>query len=143
MSDFDLNSFLPYQLALAAEKVSRDLSAVYAREGGLTVPEWRVLAHLAQSGEVSVRDIEARVGMEKSRVSRAASRLEGAGFVEKRDHPQDGRLVSLTLTDAGRALMERLVPLALDYQAGLKARLGAADRGLSEALRMILEDQSQ
>ena len=64
MSDFDLNGFLPYQLALAAEKVSRDLSAVYAREGGLTVPEWRVLAHLAQSGEVSVRDIEARVGME-------------------------------------------------------------------------------
>ena len=51
--------------------------------------------------------------------------------------------MSLTLTDAGRALMARLVPLALDYQAGLRARLGSADKGLSEALRMILEEQSQ
>ena len=116
MTDFDLTEFLPYQLAAAAERVSRDFADLYRREFGISIPEWRVLAHLNQSGEVSVRDIEARVGMEKSKVSRAASRLETAGYIEKRINDGDRRLLSLSLTAQGRALVGRIIPIALAYQ---------------------------
>lgn len=139
MTPFDLSRFLPYQLAAAAERVSRDFAETYRREFDISVPEWRVLAHLNQAGEVSVRDIENRVAMEKSKVSRAASRLEAAGYVEKRINPGDRRLVVLNLTDSGRALMARLVPLALDYQAELMARLGPAAPLMSGALTTIIE----
>lgn len=138
MPDFALSQFLPYQLAAAAERVSRDFAEIYRREFGITIPEWRVLAHLAQAGEVSVRDIENRVAMEKSKVSRAASRLEAAGYVAKRANTGDRRLVSLSLTDEGHALMERLIPLALDYQARLQAQLGPQSAALSAALNSIL-----
>ena len=38
--------------------------------------EWRVIANLTQKEAVSVRDIFERVDMDKSKVSRAASRLD-------------------------------------------------------------------
>ncbi len=139
MTEFDLRQFLPYQLAAAAERVSRDFAETYRREFGISIPEWRVLAHLAQEGEVSVRDIESRVGMEKSKVSRAVSRLEMAGYVAKRINADDRRLLSLSLTPEGTALMQRLIPIALAYQDDLTARLGVDAAALSSALRTIVQ----
>lgn len=122
--EFDLVGFLPYRLAEAADVLSRDLARLYRKEAHINTAQWRVLAHLAYSGSVSVRDIHRRVSMEKSRVSRAAVRLEQAGFIEKHQDKTDGRLVSLSLTRKGRALMARLVPLAIDYQRRVETLLG-------------------
>lgn len=140
MSDFDLRYFLPYQLAAAAQRISRDFAETYRRDFGISIPEWRVLAHLNHEGEVSVRDIHLRVDMDKSKVSRAASRLEEAGYVVKLAHASDGRLVSLSLTAKGRRLMEQLIPVALNYQTALRQRLGASAGGLATALGVILQE---
>jgi DNA-binding MarR family transcriptional regulator len=126
MPDFDLTTFLPYQLAVAAARVSKGFAALYQAEFGLSIPEWRVLAHLSQSGTVSVREIQARVDMDKSKVSRAASRLESAGLIAKRPHTTDKRLLEMSLTPAGRALMARIVPIATAYEARVMADLGAS-----------------
>jgi DNA-binding MarR family transcriptional regulator len=138
MDAFDLNEFLPYQLAVAAAHVSRGFAELYRAEFGLSIPEWRVLAHLAQSGTVSVREIQARVDMDKSKVSRAAARLEAAGLIEKRAHGVDRRLLDMSLTPAGRDLIARIVPIALAYEATVLARLeGAAD--FRAGLRALLK----
>lgn len=138
MTQFDLSQFLPYQLAAAAERVSREFSETYRREFGISIPEWRVLAHLNQEGDISVRDIEVRVAMEKSKVSRAVSRLELAGHVEKRINAGDRRLLSLRLTPQGRKLMGQLVPMALAYQERLLARLGPDAATVATHLATIL-----
>lgn len=134
---FHLDQFLPYQLSVAASEVSRRFAARYASEAGLTIPEWRVLAHLGHSGAVSVRDITARVNLEKSVVSRAASRLETAGYVVKLVHGGDRRLVALELTDEGKALMARLARLAETFQDELKAELAEDAEAFARALRKI------
>lgn len=123
-TSFDLDRFLPYRLSVAAAQVSRRFEARYGELTGLTVAEWRVLAHLARSGAVSVRDIQAQVNLHKSVVSRAASRLEGEGLVRKSGHGQDRRLVALELTEQGQALMDRLAVVAHAFQAKLMAELG-------------------
>lgn len=135
-ADFDLSRFLPYRLNAAAARVSRAFERHYRAEFGLTIPEWRVLAHLhaAQGQPVSVRDVEARVEMEKSQVSRAASRLEAAGLIAKGAQDADRRLLALSLTPAGRDLMARIIPVALAFQAELLAALGPAAPGLAAAL---------
>lgn len=140
ISDFDLSEFLPYQLAVAAARVSRDFAERYRAEFGISIPEWRVLAHLAQAGAVSVREIHGRVDMDKSKVSRAAARLESAGHITKRGHTGDRRLVELALTDQGRALVARILPVAQDYQAELERALGADAPHLRNGLRKILEE---
>ncbi|MCR9150992.1 MAG: MarR family winged helix-turn-helix transcriptional regulator [Rhodobacteraceae bacterium] len=137
MTGFDLDDFLPYQLAVAAARVSRGFADRYREEFGITIPEWRVLAHLSAAGApVSVREIHARVDMDKSKVSRAAARLERAGLVAKAENAVDRRLVALTLTPAGAALVARIVPVALDWQAEMTARLGSA--GDVAAFRRVL-----
>lgn len=136
---FQLDEFLPYRLAVAAAEVSRRFSERYAAEAGLSIPEWRVLAHLGHSGAVSVRDITRRVNLDKSVVSRAATRLQQAGLVGKSDHSGDRRLIVLELTDQGRALMDRLAILAQDYQAELRDALGPDAPAFERGLRLLAE----
>ena len=52
---FDLSSFLPYRLAVLAERVSRRLAEDYGRSHGLSVAEWRGAGPLARAGRVAVR----------------------------------------------------------------------------------------
>lgn len=139
VTDFDLASFLPYQLAVAAQRVSKGFAERYRADFGLTIPEWRVLAHLAQSGTVSVREIQARVDMDKSRVSRAAARLEAAGLVEKRGNEGDRRLLDMRLTSAGQALFARIVPIARAYEAEVLQDLGPLSPDFRAALQRLLE----
>jgi DNA-binding MarR family transcriptional regulator len=134
---FDLDGFLPYRLSVAAARVSRRFARLYEAESGISMPEWRVLAHLSRAGSVSIRDIHARVDMDKSNVSRAAARLEEAGLVRKLAHSGDRRLVSLSLSAEGKALMARLGAIADAFQAEMLAELGADAAGLEAALRRL------
>ncbi|MCT4557262.1 MAG: MarR family winged helix-turn-helix transcriptional regulator [Pelagimonas sp.] len=136
--DFDLTRFLPYQLAVAAERTSEELARQYRTRFGISIPEWRVLVHVAHQGDVSVRDIEARVAMEKSKVSRAASKLEASGHITKTVNEQDRRLVRLSLTPKGAALMQELLPLAQAFQDELEAQVGTALSGLQDGLSALL-----
>lgn len=138
---FDLSSFLPYQLAVASSRISRAFSERYKREFGLSLPEWRVLAHLAQSDAVSVREIHERVDMDKSKVSRAAARLESAGLIEKRENGEDRRLLDMRLTDQGRELIARIVPIANAYQAEILAQLGDHAPAFRAGLVTLYEDK--
>ena len=138
---FDLSAFLPYQLAVVSSRISKEFSELYRAEFGLTIPEWRVLAHLAQSDQVSVREIQARVDMDKSKVSRAAARLEAQGLIEKRENLEDRRLLDMRLTVKGRDLIARIVPIADAYQAQLLAQIGSDAAVFRAALLRLLEEK--
>ena len=140
MSAFDLEAFLPYQLAVLAERTSRAFEAEYRARFGIGVAEWRVLAHLSQSPSVSVRDIQRQVSMEKSRVSRAAGRLEASGFILRRPDPADGRLLALELTDKGRGLIATMAPVAAAFEAEIMERLGPDGEAFRRSLRALLSD---
>ncbi len=135
---FELDGFLPYRLSVAAAQISRRFAALYGAEAGLSIPEWRVLAHLDRSGAVSVRDIHLRVHLDKSVVSRAATRLEEAGLLYKSEHRTDRRLIVLELTPSGQALMRRLGRIARDFQARLAQELGDDGPALERALSRLI-----
>lgn len=139
--DFDLMRFTPYRLAVVAQKLSEELARQYRKQFGISIPEWRVLVHLLHKGDVSVRDIEARVAMEKSKVSRAASKLESAGLIAKRVNEADRRLVQLALTPKGQALMAELIPLANAFQSEIERRLGDTLGGFEAGLDNLLKDR--
>lgn len=138
MDQFDLDGFLPYQLSVLAQRVSRGFAERYGERFDISIPEWRVVAHLSQAGSVSVREIHERVDMDKSKVSRAASRLETAGYVAKRVNPSDRRLVELALTDRGWEMMRALAPMAETYEAEVMAALGEEGHAFRAALTRLL-----
>lgn len=140
MTDFDLEAFLPYQLSVLATRVSNGFSDLYQQKFGITLPEWRVVAHLSQAGSVSVREIHQKVDMDKSKVSRAASRLEAAGYVTKRINHTDRRLVELELTQKGRAMIDELTPIARAYEAQVLAVLGNDNMQFRSTLETLLKE---
>lgn len=127
---FDLQSFLPYKAALLASIVSEQFATRYSSEFGITVYEWRVIAHLRDDEALSVRDISQRANMDRAAVTRAVFRLESKGLVVKRTDPDDRRLVQLTLTADGRDMFESIKPLALEFGNALEE--ACINKGLSD-----------
>ncbi|HEX7388593.1 MAG TPA: MarR family winged helix-turn-helix transcriptional regulator [Acidiphilium sp.] len=112
----ELDRFTPYLVNRLASRLSDELAEVYAARFGISIPEWRVIAHLSQHRNISVREIHALTAMDKSKVSRAVARLDSAGLVEKKVSGVDRRLVELRLTRKGRQMFEQIDPLALAYE---------------------------
>ena len=86
-----LDGFLPYRINVLASHLSRRLAQVYGERFGISIAEWRVIAHLASEDKISVREIFERVDMDKSKISRAASNLEANGLIEKKTSAADRR----------------------------------------------------
>ncbi len=144
MSNFTLETFLPYQLATLSARVSKDFARHYRERFGISVSEWRVMAHLSQEDAVSVREICVRVDMDKPKVSRAASKLEAAGYLRKLVNPRDRRLVELSLTKKGRKMIDELAPIALAYEREVIELLGPAGetyRTLTSKLNTVLSQK--
>ncbi|PID62828.1 MAG: MarR family transcriptional regulator [Gammaproteobacteria bacterium] len=138
--NFTLETFMPYRLAVLSERISRRLAEEYGASHGLGMAEWRVLAHLAEREKVSIRDIQRYVNMEKSRVSRAVSRLEAGKLVKKVTDPGDARLLAISLTSIGRRTFEEIVPELMAIEANLLSDLDARElAGFQEVMRKILK----
>ncbi len=119
----DLGAFLPYRLSVLANRVSANFSAIYATRFQLTIPDWRVMAVLGQAGGLAADDVCQRTEMDKVTVSRAIARLHARGLVRRGTAAQDRRRLALDLTARGRAIYDRLVPLARDYEGWLRSAL--------------------
>ena len=135
-----LDRFLPYRAARLATALSRGLAAQYEARYQISVPEWRVLVHLTQESEISVRDIFTRVDMDRARVTRAVQRLEGRGLVSKLVNEFDRRLVRLALTPDGRDLAGELSRLAVAFETRIIATLPAGSAATLFALFDSIEE---
>lgn len=123
-----LESFVPYRLAVTAHSVSRALSAIYTREFGLSIPEWRVMANLGRFGPLNAGELAERSSLDKPKVTRALQRLEARGLTERGIVPADRRQVRLALTRRGRLMFRQIAALALDWEAQLLASLDETER---------------
>lgn len=134
---FDLERYLPYRLTMIAGQLSAEMAQEYKQRYGISMAEWRVLLNVGYAKTPSIRDIEKKAGLEKSKVSRAASRLELNGYLIKHTDDQDRRLLKLSLTDDGRLLLDDLIPIAQDFQQRLDAKLGARLSAFHAALDVL------
>lgn len=137
---FLLERFLPYELSVTANRVSRLFARRYARTFGLSIPEWRCMAVIGRYALVSATAIVERTAMDKVKVSRAVATLLAKGLIRRSPHPADRRLSLLAFTAKGRRVYEQIVPLARRTEAELMEALGPAERtALSAMLSRIAE----
>ena len=126
-SDLKLTRFLPYVINNLAERISAGLSTLYSDEYGLTIPEWRVIANLAEHNTLNARQIVEFTTLEKSTVSRAVNNLSARGLVSQQRTEGDNRVKDLALTDAGNTLYRTIVPRALAWERDLLEDLNSGE----------------
>ena len=138
-SDYQLASFLPYQLSIASNAVSDLIAQRYRSRFGLKVTEWRVIAVLGdaqgQGGRLTQRDLTEATLMDKVAVNRACKVLEERGLVARVDNENDGRSHLLTLTEEGEGIHREVMPLAKETEREILVGLDAAEEA---ALRSML-----
>ncbi|WP_293799335.1 MarR family winged helix-turn-helix transcriptional regulator [uncultured Bosea sp.] len=139
MSKLALEHFLPYRLNRLSSAVSQQFRAVYGPHHDLTVPEWRVLATLAQFGTMTAKAIGKHSSMHKTKVSRAVRALEERRWLTRCESEHDRREESLSLTAPGLQAYGEIVPRALAFEAGILAALGPHAEPLLRALALMEE----
>lgn len=125
--EFRLDEFVPYQLSITANRVSRLFAGHYAEEFGLTVPEWRVIAIVGRFEAISPSRVSEASAMDKVKVSRAAATLVARGLLRQMQDPGDGRARVLRMTRKGQKVFEAIVPLARRLESELTAGLSRAE----------------
>lgn len=103
---------------------------------GLTFARYEALVLLVFSsrGSLPLGKMGERLQVHPTSVTSIVNRLAGAGLVERRPHPDDGRGVLAAITPQGRAVVEAATADLLAADFGL----GALDDGSLAALSSLL-----
>jgi DNA-binding MarR family transcriptional regulator len=134
MTRLRLNDFLPYRLSIVSNRVSNVVATTYQAMFGLRIPEWRLIAVLAESGGMTQQALGGRTRMDKVTVSRAAIALADRGLVERQPNPGDQRSHLLTLSAEGRRLYEQVAPKALEMEARMFAAFSRDELAILRAM---------
>ena len=124
-----------HALGLWVERAFRDV--------GLTQAEAHVLAYLARHPNAAINDLHTSFGHKRSTLTSILDRLEARGWVRRVPHPSSRRLVAVELTEAGRAIGERVSGALLAIEEQVRAKVG--DAAITDFLAVIhaLEEELQ
>ena len=123
-----LEQFLPYRLSVLSNRISDSIAAHYRNGFGITVAQWRVIAVLGETSEITASAVAARTAMDKVSVSRAVQGLVVKGLLRRRASQHDGRVAYLQLSTKGNKIYARIAPAALAYEASLLETLSDRER---------------
>jgi DNA-binding MarR family transcriptional regulator len=135
-----LKQFVPYRMVHLAANISLALSKIYKQEFDITIPEWRVLAQLAEQKKLYSKNIGEITSMNKSKVSRAVKALESKAYLIRQTDKNDNRAAYLSLTSQGKTLYQNIAPKALQWE---RQFIGVLEASEHRNLMKILDKLDQ
>ncbi|QBE66577.1 MarR family winged helix-turn-helix transcriptional regulator [Pseudoduganella lutea] len=103
---------------------------------GLTVTQYTALSVFRAQGSLSNAQLAERTMVSPQSANEMVKAMEGQGWIERRPDPSHGRIIQISLTIAGHAVMERCDAEVVKLEARMFAGLTAEERGaLHGALR--------
>jgi DNA-binding MarR family transcriptional regulator len=121
-------------------RAAGDALAVMGEEG-LTMPQLVTLHTLAHAGGRLVGEIATRLRLSPPATSHLVDRLVQAGLVTRVEDPGDRRQKRLTITAAGRRLVDKINTLrAREVQAVLSRISPPLRRQFADALARVIEE---
>ncbi|MFC7401643.1 MarR family winged helix-turn-helix transcriptional regulator [Citricoccus sp. GCM10030269] len=127
---------LESQICFALSVASRGVIAAYRpvlEPLQLTHPQYLVMLALWQHAPLSLKELAALLHMEPATLSPLTKRLEALGYLERNQHPDDGRGLALSLTTEGRALREQAEQVPVE----MMNRLQMDEKDLHELHRLM------
>ena len=131
----DLGNYLPYLINRVGSALVESFTADALTPNGLSIAMWRVLAALSNNGGQRQVDLVEMTSIDASTMSRLVSRLVRIGLVTRSRSATSNREVIVELSPKGRALVERLIPIAKELER--TASTGVAAKVLAVAKRAL------
>ena len=139
----ELETFLPYRIAVLASVMGTAIASAYVERYGLTIPEWRVIAVLTRYPGLSAREVAEKSHMDAVAVSRAVNRLLRAGRLRRAIARDDRRRSVLQVSEAGAVVYREVAPMALEFERALVDALPAADRAMLDRTLDVLMQRAE
>jgi len=131
-----LEDFIPYKLAVVANRISQSIGRLFETQFNIQMPEWRIMMALYAYDDLVFNEVVERTSMDKARVSRGQRRLVDLGLLRSQRDPGDARKVILSLTAKGEKMCADILPLAAKREAWY---LAALDHHEHQQLDLILD----
>src|SRR5256885_14176008 len=90
-------------------------------ELGLTYPQWIAIVALWEQDGQTVSALGEKMFLESNTLTPILKKLESMGYLRRQRDPADERQVKVSLTDSGRRLREKGLPMNLIAESGLSA----------------------
>ncbi len=114
-----LNNQVCFPLYACSKELVRQYTP-YLKELDLTYTQYVVMMVMWEYETVTSRELADYTHLDYGTLTPVLKRLESAGYITRMRMPEDERLLSLTLTDAGRSLKDK----AVDIPPCIASRMG-------------------
>lgn len=104
------------------------LRSIGGQAGAVSLPQFRVLAILADLGPTRSGRVARALGLDASTVTRLADRLVASGHVERHGEPGHRGVVTLALTAQGRGLVAQVARWRRGELSQIVSRLAPEDQ---------------
>ena|SRR5437762_6814003 len=131
---------------MARFEILREVTRLYLRQqreavaccDGTSVTQCWIVTELGRSGAMTLGDLAAAVGFDKSWTSRTVDSLVAAGVIEKKGDADDARKIRITLTRKGKKRYEALSGALNGHARAVLARIPIKQRRpVEEALAAL------
>lgn len=101
----------------------------------VTLPQYKVLRLLLEEGQMTANVLSGHMGVTPGNLTGVVDRLESAGLVSRQRDPQDRRCIHVSLTEAGQARAQAIIP---SIRGRVQSLFAALDPAAFEAFQHSL-----
>ena len=131
---YNVNDSFPMMMCTCVKYMKESLNKRFRDAGfNVTNEQWMVLVYLGQEDGISQQVIADRYDRSKVSALNLILKLETGGYVIRRVDPADRRSNLVHLTDKGRSLLNKLIPLARENITYMNRKISIEDMEVLKA----------
>jgi DNA-binding MarR family transcriptional regulator len=97
---------------------------------GLSVPQYTALSVFRAHGSLSNAQLATRTMISPQSANEMVKQMEGKGWIERKPDPAHGRIIQISLTEAGETILRDCDACVLEVENIMFADLGKEERAL-------------
>jgi MarR family transcriptional regulator, organic hydroperoxide resistance regulator len=114
-----LDNQLCFRLYMASRNMTRLYTPILERFH-LTYPQYIIILVLLEHSEIDFKELSNRVDLRTGTMTPIVQRLEEIGYIERKKNPLDARKITISLTEKGSELRNRLATVPIEVSRSIE-----------------------